>query len=101
MTFSIDQNGWLAPAPGVVLHPECSHWDEREGDGRIDLVILHNITVPAYETRTGMVEALFLGKLRTCGDPFLDPLVGIRVSSHFFISRDGAHIVHQPFHVAQ
>jgi AmpD protein len=93
MTFSIDQNGWLAPAPGVVLHPECSHWDEREGDGRIDLVILHNITVPAYETRTGMVEALFLGKLRTCGDPFLDPLVGIRVSSHFFISRDGA--VHQ------
>ena len=92
MRFLIKEDGWLQTGEGIILHPDCTHWDEREGK-ELDLVILHNITVPAYETRRGMVEALFLGKIQPTGDPFLDPLAGIRVSSHFFISRDG--LVHQ------
>lgn len=92
MTLVINQEGWLRADAGIILHPDCTHWDEREGDD-IDLVVLHNITVPAYETRRGMIEELFLGRIKPTGDPFLDPLVGIRVSSHFFISRDG--VVHQ------
>ena len=92
MALALNEQGWLDGSQ-AMLHPQCPHWDERQGAGPVDLVILHNITVPAYETRTGMVQALFLGQIQDRADPFLAPLVGLRVSSHFFISRDGR--VHQ------
>ncbi len=90
--LTIGEDGWLCAGDGLT-HPQCTHWDEREAGSPIDLVILHNITVPAYEFRTGFVQDLFLGRIKPQADPFLDQLAGIRVSSHFFITRDGQ--VHQ------
>lgn len=91
--LSIDGAGWLAPAYGVVLHPECTHWDERPDPEDVPLVVMHNITLPPYELRTGCVEDFFLGRLDTARDASLAALAGVRVSSHFFISRDG--VIHQ------
>ncbi len=83
--ISIDENGW---AKGVLISPS-SHFNERPEGAVPNLVILHNITLPPGEFGTGDVQQLFLGTLDTTKDARLADLEGLRVSSHFFVSREG------------
>ena len=83
--ISIDENGW---AKGVLISPS-SHFNERPEGVIPSLVILHNITLPPGEFGTGDVRRLFLGTLDTTKDARLADLEGLRVSSHFFVSRTG------------
>lgn len=83
--ISIEEDGW---AKGVLISLS-SHFNERPEGVVPSLVILHNITLPPGEFGTGDVRALFLGTLDTTKDERLADLEGLRVSSHFFVSRAG------------
>lgn len=55
----------------------------------VNLVVLHNISLPPFEYGTGAVEKLFTNQISGSEHPFFVQLVDLRVSSHFFITRQG------------
>lgn len=65
-------------------------FDDREGDAPTDLIVMHNISLPAGAFGTGFVEKLFLGELLQTDIPGFESLRDLKVSSHFFIDRQGA-----------
>ncbi|MGE5337194.1 MAG: 1,6-anhydro-N-acetylmuramyl-L-alanine amidase AmpD [Gemmatimonadota bacterium] len=81
----IRADGWLS---GIRHYPSPNR-DARPLAGAIDLLVIHNISLPPGEFGGDAIEALFSNRLDPCGDPFLATLASLRVSSHFLIGRDG------------
>src|SRR5690606_38366876 len=86
MPYVLDDSGWLA---GVrrVPSPNC---DARPDGSAVNLVVIHNISLPPGEFGTGLVEPFFCNVLDTSCHPALAELSGVEVSAHFFIDRSGA-----------
>ena len=81
-----DAEGWLEG----VEHHASPHFNERPAeDAEPHVVVLHNISLPPNCFETGLVRDLFMGELDTKVHPDLADLEGLRVSSHFFIERNG------------
>jgi len=55
----------------------------------IDLIVIHNISLPAGQFGTPYVEQLFCNSLDCSVDPSFADLNGLEVSSHLLIKRDG------------
>ncbi len=83
--FTIDQNGWV---PGIrqVPSPNC---DERPAGQPVELIVIHGISLPPGEFGGADVERLFLNAIDSDRHPYFAQLVGLRVSAHFFVRRDG------------
>ena len=77
--------GWIS---NVNMRPS-PHFNERPEGEEISLIVIHNISLPAGHFGTGFVNALFMGNLNIGADPSFADLEGLRVSSHFFIDRQG------------
>jgi AmpD protein len=75
--------------------PNC---EDREGD-QIDLLVIHNISLPPGEFGGEDVANFFLNKLDFSAHPFYEQLVDLKVSSHLFISREGIIKQFVPFHL--
>lgn len=86
LDFSSD--GWCS---GVRKHPS-PHFDERPAECVPTLLVIHNISLPPGQFATGYVDGLFCGTLDYSLDPSLSDLKELRVSSHFFITRQGETI---------
>lgn len=82
---SIDGDGWLAGARRCPS-PNC---DARPPDTVIDLLVIHNISLPPGDFGGGAIEALFTNRLDPQAHPFFAAVAGLRLSSHFLIERDG------------
>ncbi len=67
--------------------PNC---DARPAGCAVDLVVIHNISLPPGEFGTGCVHALFQNRLDTGAHPYFQQLEGLEVSAHLLIERDGA-----------
>lgn len=98
MTF--DAQGWLASGARRV---RSDHWDERPQGAPIDLVVMHNISLPAGTFGGPAIEALFTGQLDCASHPSFSELQGLRVSSHFLVRRDGeivqfVSVLHRAWH---
>ena len=83
----IQSDGWLL-APGVRHTPSPNH-NDRPADIAIDLLVIHNISLPPGAFGTGLVHDFFLNQLDTSLDPWLQRLVDLKVSAHFLIEREG------------
>ena len=83
--FSLKKDGWCEG----VTHLVSPHFNERPDGVKPTLVVLHCISLPPGCFATGDVVEHFLGTLDVTKDPRLADLAGLRVSSHFFITRDG------------
>ena len=83
--FSIDEAGWCPQA----RHVPSPNFDARPADMAIDLLVIHNISLPPGEFGTGDIEALFTNQLDIQAHPYFAQLDGVRVSAHFLIARDG------------
>ncbi|HEY4040171.1 MAG TPA: 1,6-anhydro-N-acetylmuramyl-L-alanine amidase AmpD [Burkholderiaceae bacterium] len=83
--FAIDASGWVAPARHL---PSPNH-DARPDAARIELLLIHNISLPPGEFGTGAIERLFTNCLDHEAHPYFGTLRGLRVSAHFLIARDG------------
>jgi N-acetyl-anhydromuramoyl-L-alanine amidase len=78
-------SGWL---PGARRMPS-PNFDARPLGAVIDLLVIHNISLPPGQFETESIEALFTNRLDVAADPFFSALGGLRVSSHFVIDRKG------------
>ncbi len=81
----MDADGW---AVGVQRRP-TNNFDARPPGAMIELLVLHNISLPPGRFGTGCIEQLFCNELDCQVHPFLVHLTGLCVSSHFLIARDG------------
>jgi len=83
--FRVDRNGWV---PGVE-HIYSPNADERPPGMATDLVVIHGISLPPGEFGGPAVERLFTNALDHGAHPYFEALIGLRVSAHFFVRRDG------------
>lgn len=91
MTLSID-NHWLSSAERIVS-PNCN---DRPND-RIDLLVIHNISLPPGEFGGPYISQLFTNQLDPKIHPYFEQIAGLEVSAHVLIRRDGAMIQYVPF----
>lgn len=77
--------GWLA---GVECLPS-PNYGERPPEAAVSLLVIHNISLPPDEFAGDWVEKFFLNQLDGEAHPYFATLVGVTVSAHFYIRRDG------------
>jgi AmpD protein len=84
--------GWLIDAAGFlgaarqIPSPNC---DERPLGSRVELIVIHNISLPPGCFGGDAIEALFTNCLDPAADPFFPDVAPLRVSTHFLIRRTG------------
>lgn len=76
-----------------IPSPNC---DARPPGCAISLLVIHNISLPPDEFGGNGVIELFTNQLDPAAHPFYPTLRDLKVSSHFFIRRDGAIIQFVP-----
>ena len=84
-SFRISDEGW---AEGAVRCPS-THSDERPAGSPIDLLVIHNISLPPGEFGTGCVRRFFTDRLSVDEHPTFESLRDLHVTSHFLIERTG------------
>ena len=89
---TIDEQGWLGIARRVVS-PNC---DPRPQGIAIDLVVVHNISLPPGRFGGHGVEQLFTNRLDAGEHPYYATIAELRVSCHFFLRRSGALVQFVP-----
>jgi AmpD protein len=87
-----DAAGWLADARQLPS-PNC---DPRPEGTAIELIVLHNISLPPGVFDGDAVIQLFTNQLDWDAHPYYQGIRGIKVSAHFFIRRDGSLIQFVP-----
>ncbi|MDD5389404.1 MAG: 1,6-anhydro-N-acetylmuramyl-L-alanine amidase AmpD [Gallionellaceae bacterium] len=95
MTISdwrLDGEGWLSAARRVV----SPNFDARPDGEVVSLLVIHNISLPPGRFGGPGVEQLFTNRLNPDEHPYYAGIQGLRVSSHFFIRRDGELIQFVP-----
>jgi AmpD protein len=85
--LSVGPDGWCVG--GAVVHYPSPNYDARPADAVVDLLVIHNISLPLGHFGTPHVEDLFTCRLDYNADPSFASLRGLEVSAHFFIRRDG------------
>jgi len=84
--FVIDRHGWCTVAERCPS-PNC---DSRTAGTVVDLLIVHNISLPPGEFGGHYIEELFCNKLDHTVHPYFAQLETLRVSAHFLIRRDAS-----------
>ena len=72
--------------------------DARPEGCRIDLVVVHGISLPPGEFGGDGIERLFTNTLDPDAHPYFREVAGLRVSAHLLIRRDGEAVQFVPFH---
>lgn len=90
----IDEDGWcIASGKGVgmptVQHLRSPNCDARPLDSGIELLVIHNISLPPGQFGGPFIADLFCNRLDYDADPYFAQLRPLRVSAHFLIRRDG------------
>ena len=88
----IDATGLLDTAQ-FIASPNC---DERPPGTDINLLVIHNISLPPNEFGGDGVIELFTNRIDPQAYPYYQSLQGLKVSVHFFIRRDGSLIQFVP-----
>jgi AmpD protein len=86
-------SGLLTP---VAYHPS-SHCDARPAGSQIDMIVVHNISLPPGQFGNGCVEKFFCGQLDFTQHPYFESIAALRVSSHLLIARTGVITQFVPF----
>lgn len=86
-----DQQLW--PEARQCPSPNC---DQRPPGTVIDLLVIHNISLPPGEFGGPWIDDLFCNCLDPKAHPYFKEIQGLRVSSHLLIRRDGELIQYVP-----
>ncbi len=84
-SFLPDTEGWV-PAARRVPSP---NFDDRPTGMPVDLVVLHNISLPPGQFGSGDIEAFFQNRLDPDRHPFFATIHQVQVSAHFLVRRNG------------
>ncbi|KPY63229.1 1,6-anhydro-N-acetylmuramyl-L-alanine amidase AmpD [Pseudomonas syringae] len=71
-----------------VQHCTSPNFNARP-EGEISLLVIHNISLPPAQFKTGKVQAFFQNQLDIDEHPYFVGIADLRVSAHFLIERDG------------
>lgn len=91
--MKIDNNGLLTP----IRYLASPHCDERPENTAIDMVVVHNISLPPKKFGTGAIEKFFCGELDFSQHPYFETIKELRVSAHLLINRQGEITQFVPF----
>jgi len=83
--MTMDESGWIA---GIrrIPSPNC---DERPAGSAIELLVIHNISLPPGEFGGPGIVELFTNRLDPGAHPYYREIAGRKLSAHFLIRRDG------------
>ncbi len=90
----IDAATGLLAAARQVLSP---HYDERPAGALPELLVVHAISLPPGEFGGPWIDRLFTGTLPADAHPSFPERVGLKVSAHALIRRDGSIVQYVPF----
>lgn len=83
--YLLNHDGWLESARRIES-PNC---DDRPEGMAVDLVVIHNISLPPGRFGGEGIVELFTNRLDPAADPYYETIKDLRVSAHFLIRRDG------------
>ncbi len=89
---TLDALGWL---PAEFRHPS-PNCDARPHGMAIELIVVHNISLPPGVFDGDAIIDLFTNQLDWDAHPYYQGIRDLKVSSHFFIRRDGSLIQFVP-----
>ena len=78
-------DGWLAHARRCA----SPNFNQRPAVEPLDLLVIHNISLPPGEFGGGHIEAFFCNQLDTACHPYFAEIGDLQVSAHLLITRDG------------
>jgi AmpD protein len=86
-------DGWLqqatiSPSPNFNARPEAAD---------INLLVIHNISLPPGEFGSHWINDLFHNRLDACAHPYFEEIATIKVSAHCLIRRDGEVVQYVSF----
>ena len=90
--WEIDASGLLAAARFI----SSPNFDRRPEGSRVELVVVHNISLPPGEFGGEGVIELFTNRLDAHAHPYYREVAGLKVSPHFLIRRGGELIQFVP-----
>jgi len=85
-------HGWLESAQKVV----SPHFNSRPESSEVSLLVIHNISLPPNQFKGNYVEEFFSGNLNHREHEYFHGIKDLKVSSHFYIRRDGQIIQFVP-----
>ncbi|HEY6094823.1 MAG TPA: 1,6-anhydro-N-acetylmuramyl-L-alanine amidase AmpD [Gallionellaceae bacterium] len=88
----IDQQGWVSGVRRIV----SPNHDRRPPGMAIDLLVIHNISLPPEQFGGPEIADFFTNRLDIAAHPYFAQLEGVRVSAHFLVRRDGGIIQFVP-----
>ncbi len=95
MELALDEDsGWLQ---GVRRVPS-PNFDARPAGCRVELVVVHGISLPPGEFGGAHVDALFTNTLDPGAHAYFAEIASLRVSAHLFIDRSGELTQYVPLH---
>lgn len=92
MSFSLDQH--VLSGAHFLESPNQS---ARPAGSIIDLLVIHNISLPPGQFGNQCVQEFFCNTLDCSTHPFFEEIQDLRVSSHLFIDRQGSVTQFVPF----
>ncbi len=90
--FLVDIAGMCSGARWIA----SPNHDARPEDARVELLVVHSISLPPGEFGGEWITDLFLDRLHPGAHPYFAGLAGLRVSAHFLVRRDGEVIQYVP-----
>ncbi len=78
-------DGWLDGAKKVP----SPNFNQRPADANINMVVVHNISLPPGEFGGPYIEDFFQNKLDSSVHPYFQQISTMKVSAHLLIRRDG------------
>jgi len=88
------QTGLIDGAP----YRSSPNQDGRPDNNDISGIVIHNISLPPGEFGGGWIDDLFMNQLDPSAHPYFEQIVGMAVSAHVLIRRDGEVVQYVPFH---
>lgn len=85
MQAMLDADGWW----GGARRYDSPNFNARPAGAVIDLLVLHNISLPAGQFGGPHIADLFTNRCDFSAHPSFADLRGVEVSSHFLVRRDG------------
>jgi AmpD protein len=83
--YRLNSDGWLTGVERIA----SPNFDARPEGVAVDLIVIHNISLPPGEFGGPAVVQLFTNRLDAGAHPYYAGICNLRVSAHFLIRRDG------------
>ena len=94
MNTPIDLTTGLVTSARQVYSP---NYNQRPAGSAIELIVIHNISLPPGEFGGGWIEALFTNRLPPAVHPYFQTIAALQVSAHLLLERSGAIVQFVPF----